>query len=58
MNTTVLIDFNGFKSEEQVRDFISKIFSEADWEEGQVVRVQVLSESGKEVINMALENLG
>lgn len=58
MSTTVMIDFNGFEDEEKVLDFISKIFSEADWEKGQGVHVQVLSETGKEVINMALENLG
>lgn len=58
MNTTALIEFEGFESEEQVMDFISKTFSKAEWEKGQGVQVQLLSESGKEVINMALENLG
>lgn len=58
MNTTALIDFNGFESEEQVLDFISKLLSEANWGKGQGAQVRILSESGKEVINMALENLG
>lgn len=53
----VLIDFDGFDSEEELLDFVSKLMSEANWEKGQTAHVQYLSEYGKEVIDMAIENL-
>lgn len=53
----VLIDFDGFDSEEELLDFVSKLMSEANWKKGQTALVQYLSEYGKEVIDMAIENL-
>lgn len=53
----VLIDFDGFDSDEDLLDFVSKLMSEANWKKGQTAHVQYLSEYGKEVIDMAIENL-